>query len=69
MSVLLPLLVFLAALILQGLFAGYETGFVSSNPIRIRYLAEEEDSLRASRLLHYFERPDKMLSACLSVRI
>jgi putative hemolysin len=65
MSVLFPLLVFIIALALQGLFAGYETGFISSNPIRIRYLAEEERSSRAARLLHYLERPDKMLSALL----
>jgi CBS domain containing-hemolysin-like protein len=65
MSVLFPLLVFLIALALQGLFAGYETGFVSSNPIRVRYLAEEEHSSRAARLLHYLERPAQMLTALL----
>jgi CBS domain containing-hemolysin-like protein len=65
MSVLLPLLAFLIALALQGLFNGYETGFLSSNSIRVRYLAGEEHSSRAARLLHYLERPDQMLSALL----
>ncbi len=65
MSVLLPLLVFLIALVLQGLFAGYEIGFISTNRIRLRYLAEEEHSSRAARLLRYIEKPDQMLSALL----
>ena len=29
------------AVLFQGLFAGYETGFLSVNPLRIRFLAEE----------------------------
>ena len=65
MSILLPLAAFLIALVLQGLFAGYETGFISANSIRLRYLAEEEKSSRAARLLRYIERPDQMLSALL----
>ena len=29
------------SVLFQGLFAGYETGFLSVNPLRIRFLAEE----------------------------
>jgi len=65
MTVLVPLFVFLVALVLQALFAGYETGFISANSIRLRYLAEEERSSRAAHLLRYVERPDQMLSALL----
>ena len=66
MSLLLSLLiVFVAAIVLQALFAGYETGLVSSNAIRVRYLAEEEGSGRARRLLHHIEAPDRMLTTLL----
>ena len=65
MSILFPLCVFFLAVLLQALFEGYETGFVSSNPIRIRYLAEEESSRRAARFLKHMQRPDVMLTALL----
>jgi CBS domain containing-hemolysin-like protein len=65
MSLLLPVIVFLVALLLQSLFSGYEVGFISSNPIRVRYLAEEEESTRARRLLRHIERPDQMLTTLL----
>lgn len=60
-----PILVFAAALVMSSLFAGYETGFVSTNPIRIRYLAEEEHMKRAIRFLHFAAYPDRMLSMLL----
>lgn len=65
MSFFTLFLVFVLGLILQGLFAGYETGFVSSNVIRLRYLTEVEGSSRARRLLRYIERPDQMLATLL----
>ena len=65
MTVMLPLVIFLIALILQALFAGYETGFVSSNPIRVRYMAEDEGVPRAARLLRYINKPDQMLTTLL----
>lgn len=65
MTVLIPLLIFLAALALQGLFAGYETGFISMNSIRLRYLMEEERSPHAATLLRHVARPDQMLSTLL----
>jgi CBS domain containing-hemolysin-like protein len=65
MIVLTPLLIFLAALLLQGLFAGYETGFISCNRFRLRYMAEEEHGARAMRLLRHIEKPDQMLTTLL----
>jgi len=62
---LLPLIIFAVAVALQGLFAGYETGFVSTNPIRVRYLAEEEKRKTARRLLAHIERPDAMITMLL----
>jgi putative hemolysin len=58
-------LLMLAAVLFQALFAGYETGFVSVNPIRIRFLAEEERQKKAVRLLRYTNRPDQMLAMLL----
>lgn len=65
MSWITALIIFILAVLLQGLFAGYETGFVSSNLIRIRYLAEDERRTRAIRLLHYLKQPDQMLTTLL----
>jgi putative hemolysin len=65
MSIALPIFVFLIALILQALFAGYETGFISSNPIRVRHLAEQEHSSRAAHLLRWLEKPDRMIATLL----
>lgn len=59
------LLVFFLAIAFQALFAGYETGFVSTNAIRIRYLAEEEGNARARGLLRFIERPEQMLAMLL----
>lgn len=59
-------IVFFVAVILRALFAGYETGFVSLNPIRIRFLAEEDNMPRAIRLLDYAtNRTDQMLTMLL----
>lgn len=58
-------LIFVLALLLNAFFAGYETGFVACNPIRVRYLAEKEKHLNARMLLHYIERPDHMLTLLL----
>ncbi len=57
--------VFLAMVVIQGLFAGYELGFVSSNPIRVRHLAVEENDSRAQQLYRHLEQPDKMLTLLL----
>ena len=65
MTLLVPVLLFVIGLVLQALFAGYETGFVSANPIRLRYLSENEQSTRAARLLHAIEHPDLMITALL----
>ncbi len=66
MMALLPALAIWAlAVLAQALFAGYETGLVSCNPIRIRFLAEEERNSRAARLLKCIERPDLLLTSLL----
>lgn len=59
------LLVFMVALMFSFLFSGYETGFISTNPIRIRYMAEEEHVKRAVRFLQYASHPNRMLSMLL----
>lgn len=57
--------ILLVCIVAQALFAGYETGFVSLNPLRIRYLAEDEGRDRARRLLRYSAKPDHMLAMLL----
>lgn len=64
-SVAAYLLLLFVILLLQALFNGYETGFVSTNPIRIRFLAEETNQPRAGRLLKHISRPDRMLTTLL----
>jgi putative hemolysin len=58
-------LLFIAGVALNAFFAGYETGFVASNPIRVRYLADQEGQSNAKRLLAYLERPDRMITVVL----
>lgn len=65
MTALLFFLLFLAGIALNAFFAGYETGFVASNPIRVRYLAEQEGEANAKRLLAYLEQPDRMITVVL----
>lgn len=65
MTWIAALIIFALAVLVQGLFEGYETGFVSANLIRIRYLAEEERLGRAARLLRHMNRPDQMLTTLL----
>ncbi len=57
--------VFACSVLSHGLFAGYETGFVSCNPIRIRYLADNEGAKRAIHLLYFMDRPHLMLTMLL----
>ena len=59
------LLIFVVALLLRALFAGYETGFVSTDPIRMRFLAEDDQAGRARLFLRYAHNPDQMLSMLL----
>lgn len=61
----LALMIFGLGVLLNAFFAGYETGFVASNPIRIRYLAERERQPNALRLLAYVEKPDRMITLVL----
>ncbi len=59
------LLFFLLGILLNGLFSGYEIGFISADRIRMRYLAEEEKEPRAIRLLAEIQKPEKMLITVL----
>jgi len=56
---------FALGVLLNAFFAGYETGFVASNPIRVRHLADHERNPRALRLLAYMEQPDRMIAVVL----
>jgi putative hemolysin len=59
------LLIFIGGVLLNAFFAGYETGFIACNPIRVRHLAEKEKNPTALRLLAYLERPGHMLTLVL----
>jgi len=65
MTTAAALTILFVCIVAQALFAGYETGFVSLNPLRIRYLAEDEGRDRARRLLRYSAKPDHMLAMLL----
>lgn len=65
MTLVLTAGIILLAVFMQGLFAGYETGFVSTNLIRIRHLAVEERNERAARMLGYLNNPGRMLTTLL----
>jgi CBS domain containing-hemolysin-like protein len=63
--ILISLAVLLFAVLFQALFAGYETGFLSINPLRIRFMAEEERQRLAKRMIRYMSNPDQMLAMLL----
>jgi putative hemolysin len=50
---------------LNAFFAGYETGFVATNRIRVRHMAEAEGDVRAARLLQYLVHPERMITVVL----
>ncbi|PCJ58242.1 MAG: hypothetical protein COA73_10030 [Candidatus Hydrogenedentota bacterium] len=56
---------FLIGVLLNGLFAGYETGFYSADRLRIQHLAEEKKNPNAALLLKHIHHPDKMLTIVL----
>ncbi len=58
-------LVFLGGVLSASFFSGYETGFISLNPIRIKNLYEKNRSYRARILLYYLDRPDQLLVVLL----
>lgn len=59
------ILLFVAGILLNAFFAGYETGFVAINRIRIRHMAEEEESRHARVLLAYLMDPARMITVVL----
>jgi putative hemolysin len=56
---------FILGIVLNGIFAGYETGFVSCNPVRVRHQAEKESNVKAKRLYTYLDQPDYLLTIVL----
>jgi CBS domain containing-hemolysin-like protein len=56
---------FLLGVVLNGLFAGYETGFVSADRIRIAHRAEEDRDPRAVYLLRHMLAPERMITTVL----
>jgi len=60
------ILIFLVSVALNAFFAGYETGFIASNPIRVRHMAETGAHPRARRLLDYLEAPERMITLVLA---
>ena len=59
------LIVFLLSVIITGFFAGYETGFVSANLIRIRNMAEKQHKTNAMRLSAHYENPSRLITMLL----
>lgn len=59
------LFLFIAGVLLNAFFAGYETGFIASNALRVRHMAEKENSPAAQRLQRYIEEPDRMITVVL----
>jgi len=64
-SPLILLAIFMGGVLSSAFFAGYETGFISLNPIRIKNLAEKLQSRRARILLNYLSNPDQLLIVLL----
>lgn len=59
------ILLFVAGILLNAFFAGYETGFVAINRIRIRHMAEEDRNRHAKVLLRYINDPARMITVVL----
>lgn len=56
---------FIAGLAGNAFFAAYETAFIASNAIRVRFLAQQDGDASAKRLLQYLETPDRMITLLL----
>jgi len=63
--IILFVVLFVISILMNGFFAGYETGFVSANPIRVQHRADKEGYVHAKRLLTYMDRPDRLLTVVL----
>ncbi len=61
----ISILVFIICVIVNFFLSGYETGFVSANLYRIRYLAEKEANLNAKRLSTHYENPARLITTLL----
>lgn len=56
---------FLCSVVITGFFAGYETGFVSANLIRIRNMADKKHKAAAMRLAAHYENPSRLITMLL----
>ncbi len=65
MAVLYFILFLAVILVLSAFFSGFETGFFSSNHIRVRFLAENERQPGAMRMLAHYERPGRLITTIL----
>lgn len=66
MSLWLPAIaVFVLGVGLRALFAGYETGFIAADRIRIAHRAEEEHDARAAALLRHLLAPQRLSTTLL----
>ncbi len=59
------IIIFVLSVIITGFFAGYETGFVSANLIRIRNMAEKGRRTEAMRLAAHYENPARLITMLL----
>jgi putative hemolysin len=59
------IVIFLFCIIASSFFSGYETGFVSSNLIRIRHLAEKEHNSAAQQLTTHHDNPNRLITMLL----
>lgn len=59
------IILFIFGVLGNAFFAAYETAFVSSNPIRLRYQADKGNDAAARRLLRFLDTPDRMITLLL----
>ncbi|GMV99148.1 MAG: hemolysin [Candidatus Hydrogenedentota bacterium] len=64
-AILIYFAIVIAAMIFQGIFAGYETGFITVDPFKLRNTADENKDTREGRLFKYTRNPDQMLAMLL----
>ena len=65
MTVLLLIPLLVVILLLSAFFSGFETGFFSSNPIRVRFLAENDGNQSARRMIAHYEQPGRLITTIL----
>lgn len=64
-SPIVLLSIFITSVLFSAFFSGFETGFISLNPIRVKNILEKSRSRRAQILLNYLNKPDRLLIVSL----